>query len=359
MRIERGARHSEGRFGIERRHARKRPGAGQPVLGRVAMAHAQIGRGEIGMGRLSVSGLEHAAGAAKIAGLRCQPAADRRRGDKRRRELASLLRQSERDFRIALHRFLGHRRLDHGAPAVRGRLVDEPGAGVRVDGRQRAGPIAAPRAIVEHRLTGPGCGGARMGAHRILQGRGMIAGAPRLDMQAAQANAMRFVMLQHRIIGRDGPRSVPGKLRGLGLQELGHRLVPDQPVRVVGVLGGASRVACADGQHPARQSLEPLLAPTRPRADRNQRRDTEDEAQHAPHDRERQRQRQDGAEREQQRNLVLLAPPGDVHDARIVRKPRQTPGDQRQRRQENQQANHRDPASKRQSAPHGAWTPGR
>ena len=179
----------------------------------------------------------------------------------------------------------------------------------------------------------------------------MIAGAPRLDMQPAQANAMRFVMLKHRIIGRDSPRSVAGELGGLGLQELGHRLVADQPVRVVSVLGRGSRVACADREHAARQSLEALLTPARFCADRNQRRNAEDEAKQSPHDRDRNSQRQDGAEREQQGNLVLLSPPSDVHDAGIVRKPRQASGDQRQRRQENQQANHRDPASKRQLAP--------
>ena len=153
----------------------------------------------------------------EVAGLRCQPAADRRRRHERRRELAGLLRQDERAFGITLHRFLGHRRLDHRAPAVRGRLVDEPRAGVRVDGRERAGPVSASRAIVEDRLTGPGRGRARMGAHRILQRRRMIAGAPRLDMQAAQANAMRFVMVEHRIVGRDGPRPVARRAARIGL----------------------------------------------------------------------------------------------------------------------------------------------
>ena len=194
----------------------------------------------------------------------------------------------------------------------------------------------------------------------------MIAGAPRLDMQTAQADALGLVMIEHGVIGRNSPRSVARKLRGLRLQELGHRLVPDQPARVVSVLGGASRVARADGEHAARQSLEALLTPARLGPDRDQRRDTEDKAQQAPHDRDRNSQRQDGAEPEQQGDLVLLAPPGDVHDAWIVRKPRQAAGDQRQRRQENQQANHRDPASKRQTCagrrlgarplkPHGFW----
>ena len=267
------------------------------------------------------------------------------------RELAGLLRESERGLGIALHRFLGHRRLDHRAPAVRGRLVDEAGAGVRVDGRERAGPIPASRAVVEDRLTGPGRRRTRMGAHRVLQRRRMVAGPPRLDMQAAQTDAMRFVMVQHGVIGRDGSRPVARKLRRLRLQELRHRLVPDQPVRVVRVLGGASRVAGADGEHTARQSLEALFTPARLRADRDQRRNAENKAQQAPHDCDRNSQRQDGAEREQQGNLVLLAPPGDVHDARIVRKPRQASGDQRQRRQENQQANHRDSASNAKRAP--------
>ena len=45
---------------------------------------------------------------------------------------------------------------DHRAPAVRSRLVDEARAGVRVDGRERARPIAPSRPVVENRLTGPG-----------------------------------------------------------------------------------------------------------------------------------------------------------------------------------------------------------
>ena len=157
------------------------------------------------------------------------------------------------------------------------------------------------------------------------------------------------LMLEHGVVGRDGPRPVAGELGGLGLQELGHRLVANQPVRFVGVLGGGARVARADREHAARQSLEALLTPARLCADRDQRGNAEDEAQQSPHDRDRNSQRQDGAKPEQQRNLVLLAPPGDVHDARIVRKPGQASGDQRQRRQENQQANHRNPASKRQT----------
>ncbi len=67
---------------------------------------------------------------------------------------------------------------------------------------------------------------ARIGARRILQRRLMIAGAPGLEMQPAQAKAMRLVMLQHRIVGRDRARGVAQELRGLRLQELGHRLVP-------------------------------------------------------------------------------------------------------------------------------------
>src|SRR6202044_1852238 len=128
----------------------------------------------------------------------------------------------------------------------------------------------ASRAVVEDRLTGPGRGSARMGAHRILQRRRMVAGAPRLDMQTAQADAMRFLMIEHGVIGRDGSCPVARELRGLGLQELGHRLVSDQPARVVSVLGGASRVAGADSKHAARQSLEALLTPARLCADRNQ-----------------------------------------------------------------------------------------
>ena len=123
--------------------------------------------------------------------------------------------------------------------------------------------------------------------------------------------------------------------------------MPDQPVRVGGVLGGGSGVARADGEHAARQSLEALLAPARLRADRNQRRDAEDEAQHRPHDRDRDRQRQDRAEREHERDFVFLAPPGQVDDAGIVRKPSQAQGGQRQRGEENQQANHLNSASKR------------
>ncbi len=223
-----------------------------------------------------------------------------------------------------------------------------------IDGRERARPIPAPGAVVEDCLTGPGRGRARIGAHRILQRRRMVAGAPRLDMQAAQANAERFRIFKHRVIGRDGPRPVSGELSRLGLQKLGHRLVADQPVRVVSVFGRTSRVSRANREHAARQSLETSLTPARLSADRNQRRNAENEAQKCPNDRNRNPERKHGAESEQQGDFVFLAPPGDVHDARIVRKPRQASRDQRQRRQENQQANHRDPASNAKCAPEGA-----
>jgi len=70
----------------------------------------------------------------------------------------------------------------------------------------------------------------------------MVAGAPRLDMQAAQAKAMGLVMVEHRIVGGDGARGVARELRRLRLQELGQGLVADQTVRLGGVLRGGSGV---------------------------------------------------------------------------------------------------------------------
>ena len=176
----------------------------------------------------------------------------------------------------------------------------------------------------------------------------MVAGAPRLEMQAAQAEALGFVMLQHRIVRRHGAGSVAGELRGLGLEELGHRLVADQPARRHRrVLGGGAGVARADGEHAARQRLEALLPPARLRAERNQRRERGRRSAARPHAiASAIRQREDGGEREHQRDLVFLAPPGQVHDARIVRKPSQTSSGQRHRCEKNQQANHCDSASK-------------
>jgi hypothetical protein len=115
------------------------------------------------------------------------------------------------------------------------------------------------------------------------------------------------------------------------------------------VFGGGSGVARAHGHHAARQRLKTFVAPADLRADRNQRRDAEDEAKHSPHDRQRDRQRQNGAESEQERDLVFLATPSQVDDARIVREPGQTASGQRQRCEKNQQANHGDSGSKRQA----------
>ena len=67
VRFERGAPHGQERFGIAGRDPSKRPGASQPVLGRIAVADAQVGGGEVGMGRLRISGLEDAACAAIVA----------------------------------------------------------------------------------------------------------------------------------------------------------------------------------------------------------------------------------------------------------------------------------------------------
>ena len=128
----------------------------------------------------------------------------------------------------------------------------------------------------------------------------MIAAAPRLKMQTAQAKAMRLVIIEHRIERGDGAPCIAGKLRRLRLQEFGHRLVPDEPAGLGGVLGRGLGVACADRDHAARQRAKTLLALARPRADRNQRRDTENEAQHGPHDRQRDCQRQDCTKREHQ-----------------------------------------------------------
>ena len=202
-------------------------------------------------------------------------------------------------------------------------------AAFEVDGCERARPISPPRAVVKNRLTGPGRGSACVGAHRVLERRPVITRATRLHMQAAQAEPVSFVVIEHGVVGGDSSRSVARELRRLRLQELGHRLVPDQPARVCSVLGGGSSVACADSEHAARQRLKPLLTPARPRADRNQRRDAEDEAQDGPHDRDRDRERENRGKREHERDLVFLAPPGDIHDARIVREPREAPRGQR------------------------------
>ena len=71
----------------------------------------------------------------------------------------------------------------------------------------------------------------------------MIAAAPRLDMQPAQAEAMRLVMIEHRIERGDGAPRVALELRRLRLQKLGHWLVRDQPARFGCVLGRGLGVA--------------------------------------------------------------------------------------------------------------------
>ena len=186
----------------------------------------------------------------------------------------------------------------------------------------------------------------RVRAHRILEGRSVIAGAP-----ASRCRPRRPSPASH-----DGRAShyrrrrrlcVARELRRLRLQDFGHGLVADEPARLRGVPGRCAGVADPDGDHPARQRLKALLALARPRGERDERGDAEDEAQHAPDDRESDRQRRDDAERQHQRNLVFHASPGHRHDARIVREPGQTPSGQRHRGEENQQAKHLVSALKR------------
>ena len=99
MRLQRRASHGQKRFGIAGRGPGERAGAGQPVLGRIAVADPQIGGGEVRVGRLRVSGLEDPAGAAIVARLRGQPAADRGGGHERWGKAAGLLRENERCLR--------------------------------------------------------------------------------------------------------------------------------------------------------------------------------------------------------------------------------------------------------------------
>src|SRR6185437_7574763 len=71
------------------------------------------------------------------------------------------------------------------------------------------------------------------------------------------------------------------------------------------------------------------------------------------------RQRDYGAERHHERDLVFVTPPGHVDDAGIVGEPRQTQSGDRQRREKDQQANHSDSAlnARRMDASRPAGSP--
>ena len=199
------------------------------------------------------------------------------------------------------------------------------------DGRERACPVAAAGAVVEHRLPRP-CGGRmRVGAHGVLQRSFVVAAPPRLEMQATEAQPVRLMMLEHRVISGECARPIARQLRGLGAEQPGHRFVRDEAVRLGGVLCRGARIAGADGDHAVRQRHETLFAPARPRSQRHERRDVEDETQDAPDDRQRDRRCRDDPERQHQRDFVFDPAPHDRDEARIVREPHQAPGGQRQR----------------------------
>ncbi len=144
------------------------------------------------MGTPPPGGFERLAGAAQIAVVGQQSSHQRRGGNQAGRERDRLLGQRQRRFRIALGRFLGHRGFQRGAPADRGRPVDQVRGGVGFDDRQRASPVGMLGAIVEHRLRRPRQRGVLVGAARIIERRGMIASPARLDVQAAQAKGVGF-----------------------------------------------------------------------------------------------------------------------------------------------------------------------
>ena len=292
------------------------------------------------MRRLRVGAFENLACPAIVADACRQPPADRRRRNERRRKTEGLLREIESALRIALHDLFRHRRLDDGAPPVCGRPVDETRRRVGIDRRQRPGPIAAPGAVIQDRLPRPGGRRMRIGAHGVLQSGLMIAAASRLDVQAAQAKPMRLMMLEHRVVGGDGALPVARQLRGLSAKELGHWLMLEKPSRVGGVFGCRSRIARADRDHAARQREKTLLAFARAPGQGHEGGDVEDETQDAPDDRNRDRQHGDGAERQQQRDLVFNAAPRDRHDARIVGEPHEAPGSKGQRSEKHQQTKH-------------------
>ena len=231
VRVDRSAGDGQLALDVERRDARQGPRARQPVGGRIAGPHAQIDGGEIGVRRRPVRRLENFRRAAIIARRRRQPPGERGGGNEAGRERASFLRERERALGVALGLFLREGGLQHGAPAIGGRRVEQLRGSIRFDGRERARPVAVRGAVFEHRLRRPWQGGVFVGPRGVGERRLVIAGPARLDMQPAQAERLGRRMFEHLVERRDGARAVARKLRGLRAKELGQRLLGEELAR--------------------------------------------------------------------------------------------------------------------------------
>ena len=135
-------------------------------------------------------------------------------------------------------------------------------------------------------------------------------------------------MVEHLAERGDRAGAVARQLRRLRAQQFRQRLVAQALARFVGVPARRARVARADRDHAARKRRVALFSPARPGGERNQRGQAEDEADHAPGQRQQDRQRHDQAERDHQRNVVFDAAPGQRHLARVLGEPGQAVGRQ-------------------------------
>jgi hypothetical protein len=264
----------------------------------------------------------------------------RRGGNEARGKTRRFLGERQRRLRFARRALFRQRRLQHRAQAIGGGLVDQLGRGIGLHRRQRAGPIAARRAVVEHRLARPGKRRVFVRQGGIIQ-RGLVVAAPaRLHMQAAQAERMSVAAVQHIPERRFRARAIARQLRRLRAQQPRHRLRADQPMRLGGMAARRARVARADRDHAVRQSRKTLLAPARPVGERDERGNSKDEADKPPDQADGDRQRDHTAGCDHQRGFDAISLPRKADLAGMIGKPRQPEGGQAKQREKQQQANH-------------------
>ena len=159
-------------------------------------------------------------------------------------------------------------------------------------------------------------------------------------------------MIEHVAERGGGAGAVAGKLRRLRAQQLGQRRVAEMLARFGGEPGRRARVARADSGHAAGKRGVALLAPPRLGGERHQRRQAENEANDAPGERDEDRQPDDDAKRDPQRDVVFDAVEGQRDVAGVLGQPGEPIGGERQQDEKQQQANHDQRTPARSGAAH-------
>ena len=148
-----------------------------------------------------------------------------------------------------------------------------------------------------------------------------VALAARLDEQAAQAEHLRLVVVEHGVEGGLRAGAVAADLRRLGAEQQRKGRVAKQSLRVAGVASRRRGIACPDGDHAARHRRKAARAPARPRRERDQVGQLEHEAHERPGRHDGEGERRDADQRHRHRCGDAMPEPDDLDFARPVGEP--------------------------------------